>query len=96
MVVELSIVPLDKGESLAPYVAQVVDIIRKSGLSYELTSMSTQIEGDWDEVMAVIRKCHFELRKTSKRVVTSIKIDDREGATGRLKGKVTEVTKFLK
>lgn len=96
MVVEFSIVPLDKGESLSTYVAHVIKIIKKSGLPYELTSMSTQIEGDWDEIMAIIKQCHKELRKESKRVLTSIKIDDRAGAKQRLKGKVDDVQRLLK
>ncbi len=96
MVFELSIIPLDKGESLAPYVAKIIAIIKKSGLPYQLTAMSTQIEGTWEDVMLVIKKCHEEMRKYSKRVLTSIKIDDREKATNRLQGKIEDIQKILK
>lgn len=51
MIFEVSIVPLDKGESVGKYVAKVIKIIHKSNLPYKLTAMSTQIEGEWDEVL---------------------------------------------
>jgi len=56
-----------------------------------LTSMGTIIEGDWDEVLTIIKKCHAEVRGLSERVVTSITIDDRKGLTDRLTGNVLEV-----
>ncbi len=95
MIFEISIVTLDKGESLAPLIAQIVKKIKESGLPYQLTAMSTQIEGEWGEVIPLIKECHDNMRKVSNRVLTSIKIDDRKGAKNRLKGKVDDVNKLL-
>mgnify|MGYP003866941831 CR=1 FL=1 len=53
------------------------------------------IEGEWDEVMSLIKTCHQCLRQSHRRVLTTIKIDDREGATGRLTGKVRDVESVL-
>lgn len=95
MLFELSIIPLDQGVSLATHIAKVIAIIKEAGFPYELTAMSTQIEGTWEEVMPLIKKCHEEIRNYSHRVLTSIKIDDREGAAGRLIGKIDDVKKLL-
>jgi len=96
MLANFSVIPLGRGESVSKYVAKVIDIVDKSGLSYQLTSMGTLVEGGWDEVMEVIRKCHHTTRKLVPRVYTVITIDDRKGARGRLQGKVRSVERVLK
>lgn len=90
-----SIAPLDRGESVSKYVAQLVDLIDRSGLDYQLTPMATIVEGEFEEVMALIAACHQKMRSMSRRVITNIKIDDREGASGRLAGKVESVERAL-
>ncbi len=95
MIAEFTIVPLDRGESLSKYVSKVLDLVDESGLEYVLTPMGTIVEGDWDDVMELIRSCHMEMRKRSRRVSTSIKVDDREGAEGRITGKIESVEKQL-
>ena len=97
MLVEFSITPIDKeGKSLSEYIAKTINIIKKSGLQYELHAMGTLVEGDAEEVFDLIKKCHLNMTRFSDRVSTSIKIDDRKGATGRLKGKVASVENKLK
>lgn len=96
MLANFSVIPLGRGESVSKYVAKVIDIVDRSGLSYQLTSMGTLVEGGWDEVMEVIRKCHNTTRKLVPRVYTVITIDDRKGARGRLTGKVKSVERVLK
>ncbi len=95
MLAEFTIVPLDKGESLSEYVSKVLDLVDESGLEYRLTPMGTVVEGDWDDVIGLIKKCHMHMRKHSDRVSTSIKIDDRKGAVGRLDGKIKSVESKL-
>ena len=90
---EFSMYPLDKGESLSAYVARSLDIIDKSGLPYKLGPMGTTVEGDWDEVMALIKKCYDRMREDCRRIECGIKIDSREGAEGRLTKKVESVEK---
>jgi uncharacterized protein (TIGR00106 family) len=97
MLVEFSITPIDKeGESLSEYIAKTINIIKKSGLQYELHAMGTLVEGDAEEVFNLIKKCHLNMTRFSNRVSTSIKIDDRKAATERLKGKVESVENKLK
>ncbi len=95
MVVEFTIVPLGQGEGLAASVARIVDIVDRSGLPYQLTSMGTIVEGEWDDVFALIKECHQAMRREAGRVSTHISIDDRERARDRLQGKVADVEKAL-
>jgi uncharacterized protein (TIGR00106 family) len=95
MIAEFSIIPIGKGESLAGLVAKVVDIIDGSGLPYKLTAMGTIVEGEWDDVLELIKECHRKMRQSSSRVITTITIDDREKAKGRIEGKVEEVEEIL-
>ncbi|HBR10009.1 MTH1187 family thiamine-binding protein [Candidatus Bipolaricaulota bacterium] len=95
MLAEFSIVPLGKGESLSKDVAVVLDLVDRSGLSYQLTSMGTIVEGDPDEVFALIKRCHETMRQRANRVLTTIRIDDRAGKAGRMEAKTRRVEEKL-
>ncbi|MFO7733649.1 MAG: MTH1187 family thiamine-binding protein [Candidatus Aminicenantes bacterium] len=95
MIVEFSIVPIGQGEELSGPVAEVVDIVDRSGLPYRLTAMGTIVEGEWDEVLALIKECHRTMRRHAGRVLTRIAIDDRDKARDRIRGKVEAVEKAL-
>lgn len=95
MVVEFSVVPIGRGEALAELVARIIDIVDKSGLPYQLTAMGTIVEGDWDDVFGLVRKCHETMRGQASRVLTHITIDDRDRASGRIEGKVRDVETVL-
>lgn len=95
MVVNFSMIPVDKGISLSSYVAQVVRIVEESGLEYHLHSMGTLVEGEWEEVFGLIKKCHEQMRSQSHRVITNIQIDDRQGAANQMDGKKRSVEKVL-
>jgi len=88
IMVEVSMFPVDKGESLSKHVSRVLGIIDKSGLAYRINPMGTVIEGEWDEVMGVIKKCHAALEKDCRRISTSIKIDYRKGKKRRMEAKI--------
>lgn len=88
MLVQFTMFPTDKGESVSQYVAEVLRIVDSSGLPYKLGPMSTTVEGEWDQVFGVIKRCRDELRKRSNRVYIVISVDDRAGASGRLEGKM--------
>ena len=95
MLVEFSVFPIGKGESLSQHVSQIIKIIDESGLEYRLNPMGTVVEGEWDEILDVIKRCHHKMRQYSTRVITNISIDDREGAVGRITGKIESVEKTL-
>jgi uncharacterized protein (TIGR00106 family) len=92
---EFSMSPFDKGDSLSQYVARSLDIIDKSGLPYQLTPMGTIVEGEWDEVMALITACYQRMNQDCNRISTSIKIDYRAGKSGRLKSKIQAIESKL-
>jgi len=91
MIAEFSVIPIGAGESLSGLIAEVARVVDASGLDYQITAMGTIVEGNWDEVMALIKRCHDRVRERVSRVYTKITIDDRAGAKGRLKGKVASV-----
>ncbi|QDU60086.1 hypothetical protein Pan216_09230 [Planctomycetes bacterium Pan216] len=91
LLLEFSISPLGKGESVSDDVAECLAIVRDSGLDYRLHAMGTVLEGEWDDVMAVVKKCRDCLRARHSRIFCIIKFDDRDGPGGRLERKVTSV-----
>lgn len=95
IVADVSVIPIGKGESVGSYVARAVDIIDRSGLKYRLGPMGTCIEGEWDEVFGVIRKCWEELSRECDRISISIKVDYRKGARGGIGNKVASVEQRL-
>jgi uncharacterized protein (TIGR00106 family) len=95
MIVEFTISPIGVGESLSKYVAKVIDLVDKSGLPYLLTPMGTIVEGEWDEVMGLIKRCHHLMLEMAPRVTTRIYIDDRPGRKGLLEYKTKSVEEKL-
>lgn len=79
MLVEFSIIPVGKGESVGDSIAGVLKLVDSSGLPYKANAMGTVIEGGWDECMGLIKKCHEEVMKASPRLYSNISIDLRPG-----------------
>lgn len=96
LLIELSMSPLDKGASVSRQVARSLDIIDRSGLKYRVGPMGTCIEGEWDEVMTVVKKCYLKMRTDCSRITFSLKGDWRSGREKRLDRKVAKVEKLLK
>ncbi len=95
MIAEFSMVPLGVGVSVSQYVAKVIKLVDESGLPYRVHAMGTIVEGQWDEVMELIKKCRNLLMDEVERLVIDIKIDDRKGATGRIEAKIKSVEEKL-
>lgn len=96
VLLEFSMSPLGKGESVGKYVSRSLDIIDKSGVDYRLNPMGTVLEGEWDDVFGVVRKCYERMKNDCGRISCTIKVDYRKGHKGRLAGKVASVEKKLK
>ncbi len=95
MMVEFSIVPIGKGASFSASLAAALEIVDKSGLTYRIGPMGTVLEGEWDQVMKVIKACHEKLAQEHERVITQIKIDDRKGTAHHIDDKVASVEKKI-
>ncbi|GFK94717.1 hypothetical protein NNJEOMEG_02564 [Fundidesulfovibrio magnetotacticus] len=93
---ELSLFPVGAGASLAPHVARALRVIEASGLPYELGPMGTCIEGEWDEVMAVVGACYQAVQEGQERVYLTLKMDCRPGRSGGLSAKTGAVRALLK
>jgi uncharacterized protein (TIGR00106 family) len=91
MLVELSIIPLGRGVHLSDEIAEVLELVDASGLPYQLTPSGTCIEGEWEEVMALVRRCHERARALSSHVITTIEIEDDGEARDKLTRNVTSV-----
>ena len=91
VVLEFSIYPLDKGSSLSEYVARCIDIVEQSGLDYRCHAMGPEIEGDYDQVMAVVKHCFEALAEDCDRIECSMRLDFRRGRTHRIEGKLASV-----
>ncbi len=96
VLLEFSMSPLGKGESVGKYVSRSLEIVDQSGVEYRLNPMGTVLEGEWDDVMDVVRKCYERMRKDCNRISCTMKVDYRKGKNGRLSGKVASVEKRLK
>lgn len=93
--VAVAIAPFGEGEELASYVAEVVKVIRASGLPNHTNSMFTEIEGEWDEVMQVVKDATFVLAERGIRTEVILKADIRPGRTDMMHAKVDAVDKIL-
>jgi uncharacterized protein (TIGR00106 family) len=95
VLLEMSVVPLGRGESVSQYVAECVDLIDQSGLDYELHSMGTIVEGELPAVLALMQACIEKMAEHSDRVSCSAKLDYRRGKQGRLTAKIESVEQKL-
>ena len=97
MIVAFSISPTsgDDTGSVSEAVAAAVRVVKESGLPWELTSMFTTIEGEWDEVMAVVKRAVDVVAEVSPRVGLVLKADIRPGFDGQLTAKVERVNALL-
>ncbi|MGH3448102.1 MAG: thiamine-binding protein [Nocardioidaceae bacterium] len=97
MLVAFSISPgiSDESGGVSAAVAQAIKVVRDSGLPCETNAMFTNIEGEWDEVMAVVKRAVDVLAASSPRVSLVLKADIRPGHTGQLTAKVERVEQHL-
>ena len=91
VLLDFSMTPLGKGESVSPYVARCMEVVAASGLDHRLHAMGTTLEGELDQVLDVVRRCFEVLQVDCNRISCSIKIDYRKGPGGRLDSKVKKV-----
>ena len=98
MIVAFSISPLagDQTGSVGDAVAEAVRVVRSSGLPNETNAMFTNIEGEWDEVMAVVKRAVDAVAAVSPRVSLVLKADIRPGHTGQLTAKVARIEDALR
>lgn len=83
-IMEFSIIPLDKESTISHYVARLTDIIRASGLPYATCPMSSCVEGEWDELMALATRCFTDVADDSRHIHVDIRVNWRAGVVHRI------------
>ena len=95
MLAELNITMLGRGSHMSHDLAEILKIVDQRGLPYRLTPLGTCIEGQWDEVMELIKECHARARIMSQHVFTTIRIEDEEGAKDKISENVSAVERAV-
>ncbi|HYZ69560.1 MAG TPA: MTH1187 family thiamine-binding protein [Mycobacterium sp.] len=95
MIVAFSVSPTGGDASVGAAVAEAIRVVRASGLPNETNAMFTNIEGEWDEVMAVVKQAVEAVAAVSERVSLVLKADIRPGYTGQLTAKVERIEREL-
>jgi uncharacterized protein (TIGR00106 family) len=92
---EFTIYPLDRGESVSPYVARCLEIVDRSGLDYQCHAMGTILEGEVDQLLDVVRQCFEALKTDCQRIECVMRLDYRRGHEGQLRKKVASLEEKL-
>ncbi len=95
MIVAFSVTPIGAGEEVGALVAEAVRVVRDSGLPSRTDAMFTSVEGEWDEVMDVVRRAVAAVEARAPRVSLVLKADIRPGVTDGLTAKVATVERHL-
>ena len=96
VLMDLCIVPLGVGVSVSPYVAECHRVLQAAGLKTQLHAYGTNIEGDWDVVMAAVKQCHERVHaKGAPRITTTIKLGTRIDRDQTMADKVRSVEEKL-
>ncbi|MBT1165345.1 MTH1187 family thiamine-binding protein [Bifidobacterium simiarum] len=93
---QLTIWPTGVGEELSEYVAEVVRVIRESGIRNETHAMSTELEGDYDDIIALVKRAAFVLRDHGYRTQVSLQMDMRPGYRDQMHRKVELVDEIIR
>ena len=94
--ISVSIYPMNAGEGgLSAHVAEVVKIIEASGLPHRTTAMSTEIEGEWDDVMKAVKDAAFVLAEKGFRTSVNFRADIRPGSTNTINTKIQKLNSIL-
>ena len=96
VILDLCVIPMGVGVSVSGYVAACEKIISAAGLKHQLHAYGTNIEGDWDEVMAVVRQCHEHVHEMgAPRITTTIRLGTRIDRDQSISDKIHSVEEKL-
>ncbi len=96
VMIDICIVPVGVGTSVSKYVAKCQDIFKEAKLSYAMHSYGTNVEGEWDEVMAAVKKCHEEIHEMgAPRITSSMRLGTRTDRNQTMQDKIDSVREVL-
>jgi uncharacterized protein (TIGR00106 family) len=95
MLAELRITPVKANADFLGHIARVMRVLKESALRYQVHAMGTTLEGDLEEILGVVRRCHEALCEDSSRVLIELSIDDRRTTEGELVRSLEHVREAL-
>jgi uncharacterized protein (TIGR00106 family) len=96
LIADIAIIPLGTGLSLSPYVAACERVLRDAGLKTQLHANGTNVEGEWGEVMAAVKRCHEVLHEMgAPRVATNMRLGTRTDKAQTMSDKIASVEQKL-
>jgi uncharacterized protein (TIGR00106 family) len=96
LIADIAIIPLGTGLSLSPYVAACERVLRDAGLKTQLHANGTNVEGEWDDVMAAVKRCHEVLHEMgAPRVATNMRLGTRTDKAQTMGEKIASVEQKL-
>jgi len=96
VLLDLCVVPIGVGVSVSEYIAACQRVLKESGLNHEMHMCGTNIEGEWDEVMAAVKKCHEVVHQMgAPRISTTIRLGTRTDKNQSMEEKVKSVSQKL-
>ena len=97
VIIDLCVVPIGVGVSVSKYIAECQHIIERAQLTSQLHPYGTVIEGEWDDVMAIVKQCHEKIHEMgAPRISTTIKVGTRTDREQRMQEKIDSVVEQLK
>jgi len=96
VIIDLCVVPLGVGVSVSPHIAACQRVIQEAGLEHRMHAYGTNIEGPWDEVMAVVKRCHEVVHEMgAPRITTTLKLGTRIDRDQHMDDKVASVDTLM-
>jgi uncharacterized protein (TIGR00106 family) len=96
LLLDLCVVPIGVGVSVSEYIAACQRVLKEAGLKYEMHMYGTNIEGEWDDVMAAVKKCHEKVHEMgAPRISTSIRLGTRIDKEQTMEDKIKSVEQKL-
>ena len=97
VMIDLCLVPLGVGVSVSPYVAACQQVLADAGLSHQMHAYGTNIEGDWDDVFAAVKRCHEIVHQQgAPRITSSLRIGTRTDRAQSMADKIASVEQRLR
>ncbi|MGB7328129.1 MAG: MTH1187 family thiamine-binding protein [Rubripirellula sp.] len=94
VIIDLCVVPMGVGVSVGEYVAECQEVLREAGLNHQVHAYGTNVEGEWDEVFAAVKRCHERVHAMgAPRITTSIKLGTRTDREQSMQDKIDSVSR---
>jgi len=91
-IIDFCVIPIGVGVSVSSYIAEIQKILKQSGLNYKMHAYGTNVEGEWDDVFAIVKKCHQAVHDMgAPRISTSIRIGTRTDREQTMDDKIKSV-----